>query len=135
MIHIKPNIRGKVIFQDKRMLTIFLLALIFILALFLRSAFYYNEAFEEAGIRGEPKLSGNDPYYHKRVIDTSLSTHKYLQTDHLLNFPVFAQNPQPPLFDWSVTMVGMSLSPIFAGDVDYDHALGSLFFIYKCFLN
>ncbi|UCE36207.1 MAG: carboxypeptidase regulatory-like domain-containing protein [Thermoplasmata archaeon] len=93
----------------KTMLALFL---IFLFGLFLRSYFYYGPATENGFI-----LSGNDPYYHKRVVDYVQAEHHHLIFDPLLSYPDGALNPRPPMFDWSVAILGLVLSPLFGGDV------------------
>jgi dolichyl-diphosphooligosaccharide--protein glycosyltransferase len=92
----------------KTMLALFL---IFLFGLFLRSYFYYPPATENGFI-----LSGNDPYYHKRVVDYVQENHEHLIFDPLLSYPDGAINPRPPMFDWSVVILGMLLAPFFGGD-------------------
>ncbi len=95
--------------------TILTLTVIFFLALFLRAYFYYEPAVED-GVR----LSGNDPYYHKRVIDHVQEDHTHLLEDPMIGYPGTGSdpgNPRPPLFDWSIAVIGLILAPIFGGDV------------------
>ncbi|UCG69965.1 MAG: carboxypeptidase regulatory-like domain-containing protein, partial [Thermoplasmata archaeon] len=91
--------------------TMLILLLIFLFGLFLRSYFYYPPATEDGFI-----LSGNDPYYHKRVVDYVQDNHRHLIFDPLLSYPDGAINPRPPMFDWSVAIFGMLLAPFFGGD-------------------
>ncbi|UCE75266.1 MAG: glycosyltransferase family 39 protein [Methanomassiliicoccales archaeon] len=92
--------------------TMLALLLIFLFGLFLRSYFYYPPATEDGFI-----LSGNDPYYHKRVADYVQENHHHLIFDPLLCHPDGSYNPRPPMFDWSIAIVGLLLSPLFGGDV------------------
>jgi dolichyl-diphosphooligosaccharide--protein glycosyltransferase len=87
------------------------LVLIFFFGLFLRSYFYYSPATENGFI-----LSGNDPYYHKRVVDYVQDNHNHLIFDPLLSYPDGSYNPRPPLFDWSIAIIGLLLSPLFGGN-------------------
>ncbi|MEE9152065.1 MAG: carboxypeptidase regulatory-like domain-containing protein, partial [Thermoplasmata archaeon] len=90
----------------------FALFLIFMFGLFLRSYFYYPPATENGFI-----LSGNDPYYHKRVVDYVQENHRHLIFDPLLSYPDGSLNPRPPMFDWSVAILGIFLAPLFGGNV------------------
>jgi dolichyl-diphosphooligosaccharide--protein glycosyltransferase len=89
------------------------LTLIFLFGLFLRSYYYYGPATEDGFI-----LSGNDPYYHKRVVDYVQDNGEHLVFDPLLSYPDGAHNPRPPLFDWSIAIVGLLLAPFFGGNSD-----------------
>ncbi len=88
------------------------LFMIFLFGIFLRSYFYYPAATGDGFI-----LSGNDPYYHKRVVDYVQDNHQHLEFDPLLSYPDGAINPRPPLFDWSVAIIGLILAPLFGGNV------------------
>lgn len=93
-------------------ITVLLLLGIFLFGLFIRSYYYYEPATEDGFI-----LSGNDPYYHKRVVDYVQEEHHHLTRDPLLSYPSGNINPRPPLFDWSIAIFGLVLSPLFGGDV------------------
>jgi dolichyl-diphosphooligosaccharide--protein glycosyltransferase len=89
-------------------------AAIVVFALFLRT--YWNAGAAVSG--GEFELSGNDPYYHKRAIDYIQNNGwTTLLEDPMLNYPMGATNPNPPLFEWSVAVGGAALSPLFGGDI------------------
>ena len=85
----------------------------FFMALFLRTYFYYQRAFQT----DPPQLSGNDPFYHKRVVDFVQENYFHLKMDSMLNYPLGLMNPRPPVFDWSIALTGMLISPLFGGDV------------------
>ena len=87
------------------------LAGIFLLALFMRSYFYYPMA-------SEVGFSGNDPYYHKRVVDHIQSDYTHLVQDNMLNYPVHGVNPRPPLYNWFIAIFGIILSPLFGFNVE-----------------
>lgn len=96
-----------------------ILFLIFLLALFIRSYFYYEPAtapVEKYG-KGLYIVSGNDPDYHKRSIDYLLETGHHLTKDPLMNYPVGGPNPNPPLFVWTSAIMGIIASPFFGFDV------------------
>jgi asparagine N-glycosylation enzyme membrane subunit Stt3 len=87
-----------------------LLAL-FAAALFVRT--YWNV---DAAVQGGHFVlsSGSDPYYEKRAIDYILANHFHqLVYDPLLNYPYGSDDPNPPLYDWSVATVGHLLAPLF----------------------
>ena len=86
----------------------------FFMGLFLRTYFYYQRAFKT----DPPQLSGNDPFYHKRVVDYVQENYIHLKFDSLLNYPLELMNPRPPVFDWSIALTGMLISPFFGGDVE-----------------
>jgi hypothetical protein len=83
------------------------------MALFLRTYFYYQRAFKT----DPPQLSGNDPFYHKRVVDFVQENYFHLKMDSMLNYPLGLMNPRPPVFDWSIAITGMAISPFFGGDI------------------
>ncbi|UCH89359.1 MAG: carboxypeptidase regulatory-like domain-containing protein, partial [Thermoplasmata archaeon] len=87
--------------------TVTALFAIFFLGLFLRSYFYYDIAVDPPYPDYDYVLSGNDPYYHKQVIDHVQDTGGHLYRDPMLNYPVTARNPYPPIYDWSVAVTGM----------------------------
>jgi asparagine N-glycosylation enzyme membrane subunit Stt3 len=89
------------------------LIIIFFISLFLRSYFYYPVATEDGFL-----LSGNDPFYHKRVIDYAQQYFVHIKADPLLDYPLIGQNPRPPVFDWSNAISGLFLSPLFNGDIN-----------------
>jgi len=91
--------------------TVLALLGIFLLAFFLRTYVYYTLSFES----WPPVTAGNDPYYHKRVIDYIQTYHTHIRHDSMLNYPVVGGNPRPPIFDWSIALLGMLLGPMFGG--------------------
>jgi dolichyl-diphosphooligosaccharide--protein glycosyltransferase len=82
--------------------TVIALTLIVLLAGFLRIAFNYGPAMNHGTIR----YAGNDDYYHFRVVEEVERTGHHVVLDPLLNYPVPALNPRPPLYDWHVAIVG-----------------------------
>jgi asparagine N-glycosylation enzyme membrane subunit Stt3 len=89
-----------------------LLILIFLLAILLRSVFYWPAASPDYLPPGSYLLSGNDPDYHKRAIDHLDQTHQWLSWDPLQNFPQGGPNPNPPGFETSGLLLGYALSPL-----------------------
>jgi len=87
---------------------------IFILALFLRVYFNVSEATDD----GFKMTGGSDPYYHKRAVDWTITEHEHLIDDPMLNYPIGIPNPRPPVFDWTMALTGMTISPFFGGDVE-----------------
>lgn len=92
--------------------TIAALVAFFAIALFLRA--YFNFGASYSG--GEFRWSGTDPYYHLRVMEHILATGQFLLFDRLINYPVGAINPRPPLFSWTTAAFGGLLTPFFGGD-------------------
>src|SRR5688572_22028226 len=92
------------------------LFVLFVAALFLRA--YWNlDAAHPA--EGQFVLAGGpDPYYHKRAID-AIQANGFTATldDPMLNYPLGSINPNPPLFQWSIAVVGNWLGPLFDGGV------------------
>jgi dolichyl-diphosphooligosaccharide--protein glycosyltransferase len=78
------------------------------LALFVRSYFGFTTSVDN----GYLVSGGSDSYYHMRVIDHAVATGDHLVWDDMLNYPNGMRNPRPPLYDWSVAVVGMLLSTI-----------------------
>ncbi|MHC1680944.1 MAG: carboxypeptidase regulatory-like domain-containing protein [Methanomassiliicoccales archaeon] len=88
--------------------TVLLLAMMVFLALFVRSYFGFSTSVDN----GYLVSGGSDSYYHMRVIDHAVDTGDHLVWDDMLNYPNGMRNPRPPLYDWSVAVVGMLLSTI-----------------------
>ncbi|MGB1697734.1 MAG: carboxypeptidase regulatory-like domain-containing protein [Thermoplasmatota archaeon] len=70
-----------------------------VLALLLRIAFNMGVAFDEESNRY--LYSGNDPWYHDRVVDHIVETGESLTFDEAINYPNGGKNPNPPLYDWT----------------------------------
>ncbi|OIR14784.1 MAG: hypothetical protein BEU04_02615 [Marine Group III euryarchaeote CG-Bathy1] len=87
---------------------------IFLFALYLRTAWNLEPATED----GFQLTGGSDPYYHKHVIDYVHETGKHLISDPMLNYPLGANNVRPPLFDWSIVIAGLLISPIVGNQAD-----------------
>ncbi|HKZ59577.1 MAG TPA: carboxypeptidase regulatory-like domain-containing protein [Candidatus Thermoplasmatota archaeon] len=92
-----------------------LVIVFFLLALALRSYFYWPEARADYLTGDNWLLSGNDPNYHKRAVDHLDSTHTWLAWDPLQNYPGGGPNPNPPGFETSMLLFGYLLTP-FAPD-------------------
>ncbi|MDG1544379.1 MAG: carboxypeptidase regulatory-like domain-containing protein [archaeon] len=90
--------------------TVLALVAIFIFSLYIRTAWTIEPATED----GFQLTGGSDPYYHKRVVDHVADTGEHLERDPMLNYPYGANNNRPPLFDWSIAIVGLALSPFFS---------------------
>ncbi|MBI0582277.1 MAG: glycosyltransferase family 39 protein, partial [Methanomassiliicoccales archaeon] len=88
--------------------TVLLLAMMVFLALFVRSYFGFSTSVDN----GYLVSGGSDSYYHMRVIDHAVATGDHLVWDDMLNYPNGMRNPRPPLYDWSVAVVGMLLSTV-----------------------
>jgi asparagine N-glycosylation enzyme membrane subunit Stt3/protocatechuate 3,4-dioxygenase beta subunit len=85
---------------------------IFFMAFFLRSYFYYDIAVNPPYPDYDFILSGNDPYYHKQIIDYVQDNGGHLYRDPMLNYPLSGRNPYPPVYDWSVAITGMTLGGV-----------------------
>jgi len=99
---------------DANRTTIFILLGIFVFAFLIREFFYYQISFNS----WPPNIVGNDPSYHKRVIDFVQSDFQHIKIDPLLNYPISGGNPRPPIFDWSIAVTGIVLSPFFGFNVE-----------------
>ena len=86
------------------------LVAIFIFSLYIRTAWTIEPATED----GFQLTGGSDPYYHKRVVDYVAENGEHLDRDPMLNYPYGANNNRPPLFDWSIAIIGLALSPFFS---------------------
>jgi dolichyl-diphosphooligosaccharide--protein glycosyltransferase len=89
--------------------TLSLLLGIFVLAMFLRTFFGFSPATDPAFLVS----GGSDSYYHKRIIDYVVVTGEHLVYDPLLGYPIGLRAGRPPLYDWSVAVVGVVFSPLF----------------------
>ncbi len=92
--------------------TFAILMAIFCLAFFARSFYGLEPSTEDGFILS----GGSDSYYHHYVITNADETGLHHFWDNMLNYPVGTRNPRPPLYDWSVSLMGMGLSPFFDGD-------------------
>lgn len=87
--------------------TFFVLLGLVLLAGALRVAFNYGPAVHD----GDFRFAGNDDYYHLRVVQYVQTEGQHLSDDPLLNYPLGAINPRPPLFDWTHALIGQVISP------------------------
>ena len=96
-----------------------LLVLLFLLAIAIRGVYYWGPAVEPIKTYGSQAfvLSGNDPDYHKIVVDYIQATHRELTFDPMMNYPAGAPNANPPLYEWSVALMGYLIAPFFHGDI------------------
>ncbi len=95
---------------SKNWITLSLLFGIFALAMFLRTYFGFGPATDPAFLVS----GGSDSYYHKRIIDHVVDTGKHLVYDPLLGYPIGLRSGRPPLYDWSVAVIGIVFSPFFS---------------------
>ncbi len=86
------------------------LAVFVLLAIGLRIGWNVDASFDEDSERY--LYSGNDPYYHDRAVNHILETGESLQFDPALNFPAGANNPNPPVFDWTSAVVAGTIGSI-----------------------
>ena len=89
--------------------TVLMLMAIFLFSLYIRTAWTFEAATED----GFELTGGSDPYYHKRVVDYVAENGEHLERDPMLNYPYGANNNRPPLFDWSIAIIGLAMSPFF----------------------
>ena len=100
----------------------------FFLVLFLNTYFNYTSGItinkEGKTLSDKFYLAGPDPYYHARLIETTIETGRYPflggihgGTDPLLNYPIGRSGGRPPLFNMITAGIGMSLSP-FMGKIN-----------------
>ncbi|MEM2899201.1 MAG: carboxypeptidase regulatory-like domain-containing protein, partial [Thermoplasmata archaeon] len=89
------------------------LIVFFALGVFLRAYFYWDVAVVDNGFL----LTGNDPDYHKVVIDGIQSTHHQPQIDPAMNYPLGGLDHNPALFEWSIALLGYVFAPFFGGDL------------------
>ena len=83
--------------------TVALVALLVLVAFFLRSYFVYGPSVDN----GYLVSGGSDSYYHERVIDYAVATGHHLTFDPMLNYPDSLINARPPFYDWSVAVTGI----------------------------
>ncbi|MEE9592063.1 MAG: STT3 domain-containing protein, partial [Thermoplasmata archaeon] len=86
----------------RRVSPFLILAGIFAVALFIRAFFAYELAIRDFLVSG-----GSDAFYFKWILDNIVTTGRHLLRDEMLNFPVGMINPRPPVYAWSVALVGM----------------------------
>ena len=92
-------------------------ALAFVTALVIRTLWNVLPALNGASTAEWDMTGGSDPWYMKRAIDYILAQNSHFLVDMDRSYPVGSINPRPPLFSWSLAMVGQLLAP-FVGDID-----------------
>jgi dolichyl-phosphooligosaccharide-protein glycotransferase len=95
-----------------RLMPVLIIALILLLALFLRSYYSYGVASENGWLMS----GGSDSFYYHRLIEQAATTGEHLHFDPMLNFPDGARNPRPPLYTFSVAVPAVVFQPMF-GDL------------------
>ncbi|OGS43172.1 MAG: hypothetical protein A3K76_05135 [Euryarchaeota archaeon RBG_13_57_23] len=90
--------------------TVFMLLLIFLLALFVRSYFGYETASENGYIWS----GGSDSYYWGRILEYNAETGKQLYWDPLINYPDGIRNPRPPFFSFSIVVPATFIQGMFS---------------------
>ncbi|MDX1535092.1 MAG: glycosyltransferase family 39 protein, partial [Thermoplasmata archaeon] len=95
----------------RRVSPFLVLAGIFSVALFIRAFFAYELAIRDFLVSG-----GSDAFYFGWILDNVVTTGRHLLQDPMLNFPVGMLNPRPPIYAWSVALVGQ-LVGTFQGSV------------------
>lgn len=94
--------------------TLFILTLLFLLALFIRSYF----AYEMSADNGYLVSGGSDSYYWQRIIDYHVETGLNLFWDPMLNYPDGLVNPRPPLFSMSIAIPAVLAESLFSSAED-----------------
>lgn len=107
---------------SKNWTTLSILIGIFAIAMFLRTYFGYGPATDPTFLVS----GGSDSYYHKRMIDYVVENGRHLVHDPLLGYPIGLRAARPPLYDWSVAVIGIVFSPL-APSVDVSVWLSFLF--------
>ncbi|MEK6851596.1 MAG: STT3 domain-containing protein, partial [Candidatus Thermoplasmatota archaeon] len=85
-----------------------ILLAIFLVALYLRAYFPWDLAVQDRLLSG-----GSDSFYYERIINFNVETGQQLVRDCRLNYPMCLINPRPPLYSWTVAVMGKALSPLF----------------------
>ena len=88
--------------------TLFMLALLFTVAIFVRTYFGYDTATNGYLVSG-----GSDSYYWQRIIDYSAETGKQLYWDPLINYPDGIRNPRPPFYSMSIVVPAVFAQGLF----------------------
>ncbi|MCK4757950.1 MAG: carboxypeptidase regulatory-like domain-containing protein, partial [Thermoplasmata archaeon] len=107
------NFRWQGSWLEKNWKPILILMVIFSFALFIRAYYGVEPATEDGFLLS----GGSDSYYHHFVITYAQETGDHHFRDDMLNYPLGTRNPRPPLYDWSVYMGGIALTPFFGGDI------------------
>jgi dolichyl-diphosphooligosaccharide--protein glycosyltransferase len=110
LTEVRLTLRGM---RSSKLMPIFILALILLLALFLRSYYAYGIASDNGWLMS----GGSDSYYYHRLIEHAVTTGDHLHIDPTLNFPDGARNPRPPLYTFSVAVPSVVFQPLF-GNMD-----------------
>jgi asparagine N-glycosylation enzyme membrane subunit Stt3 len=97
----------------KNWYTIVVLTFLVLLGLFVRSYFGVTPATEDGFLLS----GGSDSYYYNHIISYNIETGHHLHIEDMLNYPAGTRNPRPPLYSWSISVMGQVASPLFDGDV------------------
>jgi len=102
-------LRDKLKFDVDRgtVLVVVILAMIMALAFFIRVYWAVGPSIEY----GYSVSGGSDSYYHERVLKYILDSKHQLLKDPMLNYPLGATNPRPPLFHWAIILGSMLFYP------------------------
>lgn len=99
---------------------VLVIAVILLLALFLRSYYVYGIAADNGWLMS----GGSDSYYYHRLIEYGATTGDHLHIDPMLNFPDGARNPRPPLYTFSAAVPAVIFQPLFG---NLDDSIGFFF--------
>jgi len=106
--------------RSSKFMPLFIVLLVFLLALFLRAYF----AYDLSASNGWLMSGGSDSYYYQRLMDHGAQTGEHLYIDPMLNYPDGARNPRPPLFTFSVAAPAVFAQGLFNS---LDDSLGFFF--------
>ena len=84
----------------------------FLTALAIRIQWYAVPSMNSYGLDSWDMTGGSDPWYMKRVVDYIIAENAHLVFDADRNYPVGGINPRPPLFTWSIAILGMIIAPL-----------------------
>ena len=87
-----------------------MVAIAFIVALVVRTAWNVIPAMNASGTGLWDMTGGSDPWYMKRVVDYVIAERSHLIFDHDRAYPSGGINPRPPLFSWSLALGALALS-------------------------
>jgi len=112
--------------RASKMMPLFIVLLVFLLALFLRAYF----AYDLSASNGWLMSGGSDSYYYQRLMDHGAQTGEHLFIDPMLNYPDGARNPRPPFYTFSVAAPAVFAQGLFNS---LDDSLGFFFIMSSAF--
>jgi asparagine N-glycosylation enzyme membrane subunit Stt3 len=112
--------------RSSKFMPLFIVLLVFLLALFLRAYF----AYDLSASNGWLMSGGSDSYYYHRLMDHAAQTGEHLYIDPMLNYPDGARNPRPPFYTFSVAAPAVFAQGLFNS---LDDSLGFFFIMSSAF--